>query len=205
MDKVVIIGYSGHGYVCIEAAISAGFKIENYFDDKFQEKNPYQLNYFGSEKGYDYSSLDLDLKVFASIGSNTIRGKVFKGIPEDRQTNIINKTSIVSSKAKLGLGIFISAGAIVNSLAEVSNGVILNTGSIIEHECVIGKFSHIAPGAVLAGNVTVGNYTMIGANAVVKHGIKIGNNVMVGAGAVVVKDIEDGAIVAGNPAINLKK
>jgi sugar O-acyltransferase (sialic acid O-acetyltransferase NeuD family) len=205
MDKIVIIGYSGHSYVCIDAALSSNTQVEGYFETELLEKNPYGLKYLGSEDGFDYSKLDQDLKVFVSIGSNTIRSKVYKGIPKNKNTSIIHQTSIISPKAKLGDGLFISANAIINSMAIIGDGVILNTGSIVEHECVIGEFSHIAPGAVLAGNVTVGDHTMIGANAVVKQGIRIGSNVMVGAGAVVVKDIEDGAVVAGNPAINLKK
>lgn len=205
MDKILIIGYSGHSYVCIDSAISSNIQVEGYFETKLQDKNPYDLEYLGSEKDIEYSKLDEGLKVFVSIGSNLIRSRVFKEIPKNRNTNIIHQTSIISPKAKLGKGLLISANAIVNSMVTINDGVILNTGSIIEHECEIGVFSHIAPGAILAGKVMVGHHTMIGANAVVKHGIKIGNNVMVGAGAVVVKDIEDGAVVAGNPAINLKK
>lgn len=205
MDKILIIGYSGHSYVCIDSAISSNIQVEGYFETKLQDKNPYDLEYLGSEKDIEYSKLDEGLKVFVSIGSNLIRSRVFKEIPKNRNTNIIHQTSIISPKAKLGKGLLISANAIVNSMVTINDGVILNTGSIVEHECEIGVFSHIAPGAILAGKVMVGHHTMIGANAVVKHGIKIGNNVMVGAGAVVVKDIEDGAVVAGNPAINLKK
>lgn len=205
MDKVMIIGYSGHAYVCIDAALSSGIEIQGYFEEKSKEKNPYGLKFLGSEVGYNFSNLDASVKLFVSIGSNILRSKVSQKIPAQKLTNIIHQSSIISPTVKLGQGILISSGAIVNSMVEIANGVILNSGSIVEHECKIGSFSHIAPGAVLAGSVEVGSCTMIGANAVVKEGVKIGNNVMVGAGAVVVKNIDDGGLVAGNPAINLKK
>ncbi len=204
MDKVLIIGYSGHAYVCIDAALSSKVKVLGYFENKLKSKNPYQLKYLGSEIDYDFSKLDKELKIFVSMGSNELRSKIFKNIPVGRRINVIHQNSIVSPTVKLGQGILISGGAIVNSLAEINNGVILNTGCIVEHECKIGEFSHIAPGAVLAGNVEVGSCTMIGANAVEKQGVTIGNNVMVGAGAVVIRNVEDGTVVAGNPAVNLK-
>ncbi len=41
---------------------------------------------------------------------------------------------------------------------------------------------------------------IIGANAVLIPGVRIGARALVGAGSVVTKDVEPGAIVAGNPA-----
>jgi len=45
----------------------------------------------------------------------------------------------------------------------------------------------------------------IGANAVILPGITIGENALIGAGAVVTKDVEDNAVVVGNPIRNLEK
>jgi acetyltransferase-like isoleucine patch superfamily enzyme len=44
----------------------------------------------------------------------------------------------------------------------------------------------------------------IGANSTLLPGVVIGRNVLVGAGSVVVRDVPDGAIVAGNPAKFIK-
>jgi len=51
----------------------------------------------------------------------------------------------------------------------------------------------------------IGRDVWIGANAVILGGVTIGDGAMVGAGAVVTKDVESGAIVAGNPARLLRK
>jgi len=48
------------------------------------------------------------------------------------------------------------------------------------------------------------NGAIIGANVTVLPGIIIGIKALVGAGAVVVKDVPDGAVVAGNPARVIK-
>ena len=44
----------------------------------------------------------------------------------------------------------------------------------------------------------------IGANATVLPGVVIGRGALVGAGAVVVRDVPDGKVVVGNPAVIIK-
>lgn len=45
----------------------------------------------------------------------------------------------------------------------------------------------------------------IGSNATILSGVTIGEGALVGAGAVVTKDVPDNAVVAGNPAVFLRK
>lgn len=50
------------------------------------------------------------------------------------------------------------------------------------------------------GKIKVGNYTYIGEDAKIMAGVTLGSDVIVGAGSVVTRSVEDGVIVAGNPA-----
>lgn len=50
------------------------------------------------------------------------------------------------------------------------------------------------------GEITVGDNSVIGGNSIILYNVKIGNDVLVAAGSVVTHDVEDYAIVAGNPA-----
>lgn len=50
----------------------------------------------------------------------------------------------------------------------------------------------------------IGNDVWIGVNATILEGIKIGNGAIVGASSVVTKDVEEYAIVVGNPAKKIK-
>jgi acetyltransferase-like isoleucine patch superfamily enzyme len=54
------------------------------------------------------------------------------------------------------------------------------------------------------GNIRVGNDVWIGHGAIVISGVTIGNGAIVGAGSVVTKNVEDFAVVAGNPARFIK-
>lgn len=51
------------------------------------------------------------------------------------------------------------------------------------------------------GRVSIGENTFIGTKSIILPGIKIGDNVILGAGSVVTKNIPNGSVAAGNPAI----
>ena len=53
--------------------------------------------------------------------------------------------------------------------------------------------------------VKIGDNVWIGMNAVILKGVRIGDNSIVAAGAVVTKSVPPNTIVAGNPAIEVKK
>lgn len=201
MNKHVIIGYSGHSYVVIEAATVSGIKVSGYTEKNPVKSNPYKLEYCGFEGASDFDGWGKKFSFILGIGDNKVRTKVAKLLTEKEENivTIIHPDSAISQSAKIGEGTFISSGVQMNALANIGKGVIINTGAIVEHECKVDDYSHIAPGAVLAGNVTVGKQSFVGANAFVKEGIKIGNNVIIGAGTVVLNDIESGKKVVGNP------
>lgn len=201
-DKLVLIGYSGHGYVAAETIIAEDDEITGYCDREKKDLNPYGLRYLGSEEREEVLQVIGEYAFHIGIGDNNIREKVFLRLSKLSQARFhtaVHPSAVIASTAEVGTGVLIAAGAIVNPLASIGKGVICNTGSIIEHECRVEDFAHIAPGAVLAGNVTVGKKSFIGANAVIKQGVTIGKKVTVGAGSVILRNIPDGAVVVGNP------
>jgi len=196
INKLSIIGYSGHSYVCIDVALENSIGIIGYYDTHKKKYNPYGLKYLGRDNGSISNS-------FICIGDNSKRQSIYNSLfPEinEETVNLIHPRSVISNKVNLETLILICAGAVVNPLADIGTGCIINTNAVIEHECKIGNFVHIAPSAVLAGNVTVGDRTLVGANSIVKEGVNIGNDVIIGAGAVILKDVLEGETVIGNPA-----
>jgi sugar O-acyltransferase (sialic acid O-acetyltransferase NeuD family) len=196
--RIVLIGYSGHSYGCVEVAIKQGFSIVGYHDVLEKVSNPYNLKYLGHE-----DNIDSNNRPFIALGDNSIRRKIYEKLRSNNiflNTSLIHSNTTISKSSLIEEQTFISAGVIINPQVKIGVGCIINTGAIIEHDCSIGKFSHIAPGAVLAGNVSIGSGCMIGANAAIKQGVKVGDNVIIGAGAVVLKDVNSNTIFVGNPA-----
>jgi len=202
MYKPVIIGYSGHGFVVLDAAEKAGLNVQAYTEKEEQTYNPFNLKYFGFEGDENFDGWNKDHEFILGIGDNRIREKVTELVAskKGKLISVIHPSAKISSYTKIGNGTFVAAGAMINPLVKIGKSVIINTGAIIEHECQIGNSAHIAPGAVLAGNVKVGIRSFIGANAVIKEGVIIGDDVIIGAGTVVLKDVANNKKLVGNPA-----
>ncbi len=142
-----------------------------------------------------------------SVGDASARIRLFNLGLNRKLTplTVIAPSASVSAWSELGPGCQIMAGAIIQTSARLAENVIINSGAIVEHDCEIHAHAHVATGARLCGSVKVGAQSHIGAGATVRQGISIGNNAVIGAGAVVVKDVQDGATVAGVPAEPLRK
>jgi len=200
INKVILVGYSGHGFVVAEAAALSDIKIEGYLEPEEVSPNHFNLEYLGFEMDPNFD-WEADIRFILGMGDNHIRHKLGKLILSKEKTllNIIHPTASVTKMLTLGVGNFIARNAAINPLVEIGDFCIINTGAIVEHECKIKDAVHIGPGAVLAGGVEVGTNTFVGANAVVKQGVKIGDNVIIGAGSVIIKDVENNSKVVGNP------
>ena len=206
LDKpVVLIGYSGHGYVVGDAAILSGLNLKYYCDKWKSDENPLSLDYLGYEGSVEFKGWSSDFDYILGIGDNKIRRKSWELINAHnfKVLNVIHPSSVISSRISIGDGNFISGNVSINAMTTIENHCILNTGCIIEHDCTVKNGAHIAPGAVLAGGVSVGENSFIGANAVVRQGVKIGDDVIIGAGAVILNDIPSNSIYVGNPGKKL--
>jgi len=202
MQKVALIGYSGHAYVVADTLQQCGYELVGYFEKQTTKKNPFNISWLGFEQDPDFVDKTHGIYVFPAIGDNAIRAGIMNNLIKYNIAIaiVVSPNANVSKYASIDKGTIVCQGACINAFAVIEQGVIINTGAIIEHECIIKEFAHISPGAVLAGNITINKKSFIGANAVVKQGISIGKNVIIGAGSVVLKNIPDNEKWVGNPA-----
>lgn len=142
---MIIIGHSGHSYVCIDIALMNNIVLDGYCDLKPNTDNPYNLLFMGSEHNLKTGS-----KIFICVADNKIRKRIYsRTINLDSDINLVHPDSIISHTVKMGYQTLICGGSIINAQVKIGNGCIINSGCIIEHQCEIGDFSHIAPSAVL--------------------------------------------------------
>lgn len=78
----------------------------------------------------------------------------------------------------------------------------------------VGDYSYIAFGSVLLthdmsrnlhGYVKIGKKCFIGCNSIILPNVSVGDEVVVAAGSVVTKDVPSNVMVAGNPAVIIKR
>lgn len=194
LNRLVIIGASGHGKVIADIALLNGYEDIVFLDDDENIKVCAGFPVVG--KTLDAYSIPGD-KIVA-IGNAEIRERI-----QDKITDVvtlIHPNAVISRRVEIGAGSVVMAGAIINSDSKIGRGCIINTGSSLDHDCVVNDFAHVSVGAHLAGMVTVGVRTWIGAGAVVINNLNICGDCMVGAGAVVVRDITKRGTYIGVPA-----
>jgi sugar O-acyltransferase (sialic acid O-acetyltransferase NeuD family) len=120
-------------------------------------------------------------------------------------TSVVHPRAIVSPRAVIEEGAFVGAGAIVASHAHIGRHVLLNRGSNIGHDVRLHPFVTVSPGATLAGAVQVGAGAYIGVGAAIRDHLSIGAGAVIAAGAVVVKPVDSNVMVAGCPAVVMKR
>ena len=75
----------------------------------------------------------------------------------------------------------------------------------IAHNVIIGKGAIIAAQSGIAGSTTVGDNVVIGGQSGISGHLIIGDNVKLAARSGITKNITDNSVVAGFPAIDIKK
>ena len=198
---MILIGAGGHGKVVLDAALLAGVKVDVLLDDA-----PGCDALFGvpvRRRAADGADFSEGGEFLVSIGDDETRRRVFDELVSRGvvPVNIVHPKAWISPRAELGRGVFAAALAVVNPGAKVGDDCILNTACSVDHDCEVGAHVHLCPGVRLAGGVSVGALTMVGTGAMVLPGVRIGERCVVGAGAVVTRDVADGCVVAGVPAV----
>ena len=110
---------------------------------------------------------------------------------------------LLKDHSELGANCTIDRGSIGDTV--IGKNTFLDNQVHVAHNVKIGDNCMIAGQVGFAGSSVVGDNVSIGGQAGVSGHLKIGNNVKIGGGSGVVKDIPDGAVVMGYPAVPLKK
>ncbi len=197
MNRLVIIGASGHGKVIADIALKCGYRNIAFIDD----------NAVGKCMGFPIIGTCEELMLFAdgntdfiiAIGNNKIR-RMIAGKYNLNWTTLSHPSAIVGSNVQIGRGTVIMAGAIISPAVVIGDHCIINTAAIVEHDNRLGNYVHISPNAALGGTVHVGDNTHIGIGASIRNNIDICENCVVGAGSVVVKNITASGVYVGAPS-----
>lgn len=202
MQRLAILGASGHGKVAADIATQRGWETIVFYDDAWPDKTVLEGWSVEGTSGDLLQRLASYDAIFVAIGNNRARSRQLARLLDARAplATLIHPAAILSPFATLGAGVMLVAGAIVNAFASLERGCIVNTGASVGHDCVLGECVHLAPGVNIGGATRIGDRSWIGIGSAVRQETRIGKDVTVGAGAVVIGPVEDGQTVVGIPA-----
>jgi len=198
MNRLIIIGASGHGRVVADIAVLNGYKDIVFLDDDENAKECAGWPVIGK------SDEAPDGEVFVAVGNAETRKRLMELYEDREQPILIHPSAVVAKDVEIGKGSVVMAGVVINPGAKIGRGVIVNTCSSVDHDCVVDDYCHVAVGAHLSGTVVVGSQTWIGTGATISNNVNICGGCIIGAGAVVVKDINNTGTYVGVPVKKVK-
>ena len=198
MNKLIIIGASGHGKVVADIAALNGYKDIVFLDDDESIRECAGYPVIGK------SAEAPDGEIFVAVGNADTRKRLMELYKDRVLPVLIHPNAVVAEGVEISVGSVVMAGAVINPGARIGKGCIINTSSSVDHDCIVEDFCHISVGAHLSGTVVVGTGTWIGTGAIVSNNINICGGCMIGAGAVVIKDIDEPGTYVGVPAKELR-
>lgn len=204
LNRLVIIGASGHGKVIADIAVKCGYKDIVFLDDNENVKECAGFPVKGTTANVkEYQKWDF----IVAIGDAVVRENIYKNLEKHsfKIVSLIHPDAVISRRVNIGKGTVVMAGAVINSDTTIGKGCIVNTGASVDHDGVVEDFVHISVGAHVAGTVHIGLRTWIGAGAIILNNLNVCTDCMVGAGAVVIKNLDQPGTYIGVPAKQLVK
>lgn len=203
---VIIFGASGLGRVALNIFSSRGIMAYCFLDDD-EELHNQEINdviVMGHTKDDGFLKyIGKKCQAFVAIEDREGRRDIVELLKSRRKVmplNAIHDMAYVSEEAHIGHGNLINVGAVVNPNAKITNHCIIHSQAVIEYGAKLDEFVQVGTSAVISPKAHIGEGALIGAGAVIATGIKIGKGAQVAPGAVVLQNVEDDAIVFGNPA-----
>jgi len=110
---------------------------------------------------------------------------------------------IIEDDVEIGANTAIDRAAL--DVTFIGRGSKIDDLVMIGHNCRVGRHVILVGQAGISGSVTLGDYVTVAGQAGLAGHIRIGSRVIVGAQAGVTKDVPDGQIILGAPAIDARR
>ena len=208
--RSVIIGGGRYGEVYLSYLKEDGVEIVGFLDDDINHSK--LLNGIPLLGTTDLlpdlkSKFDVDA-IYCPLGNNRIRVDFLRYARElgYKTPNYIHPTAYISPNVEIGNeGIYILGNTYVMPHVTIDKDVMISVGANIIHHTHLKQGVFISNGVNLGASLVADECAYLGMGSTIMTGVtRLGKDSLIGAGAVVIKDVPDGAVVAGIPAKIIK-
>jgi sugar O-acyltransferase (sialic acid O-acetyltransferase NeuD family) len=211
MQKIVIIGSSGHAKVILDIVEKQALYSVVGLIDSFRAVGEESLGYpiIGRESDLPRLLVEHSIEgAIIAIGDNSVRERVYNTLselcPKLPFVCAIHPGASIGKCVTIGAGTVVMAGAVVNPCCEVGRFCIVNTQASLDHDSVMEDFSSLAPAATTGGNCRIGRHSAIGIGANLRHGVTVGEHAVIGGSSMVLSDIDPFVVAYGVPAKKIR-
>jgi len=208
--QLVIIGNAGAARECLwllgevaprepDLTFKGFLAFEGYAGD-LRELSRLQL---GNDD--EYCAAPGDVFVIG-IGMPALRAKAWAKWKERGAVfiNLIHPACFMAKDISMGEGNIITPACSFSCNVTVGNANYFNGGVVVGHDTRIGDANFFSTYSVIGGNALVGSRNSFGVGAAALERTKIGNDNIIAPGSCLYKGCLDNALMAGNPALNIK-
>ncbi len=208
--KSIIIGAGKYGEVYFSYLKEAGVNVVGYLDD-----NPnVQGAMFGGVPVIGPTSILPSLKeafdveaVYCPLGNNRLRVEFLSHarVLGYKTPSYIHPTVTMSDNVTIGEGVYILLGTNIMPHTVIENFVMISMGVNVAHHNMLKTGTFLSTGCNFGTSIVAEEYTYCGIGSTIMTGLhRLGKDCLIGAGAVVIRDVPDGAVVAGVPGKVIK-
>ena len=208
--KSVIIGAGTYGEVYLAYLLESGVDIVGFLDDSpaLQGTDVKGVPVLGTISSLETLSATHGVEaVYCPIGNNKLRVKFLQYAKElgYKTPNYIHPSVIISPNVTIGEGVYILLGSSVMPYTTIKDYVMISMNVGLAHHSVLEEGVFLSTGCNFGASIHAKKYAYCGISSTIMTGIKeLGEDCLVGAGAVVIRDVPEGAVVAGVPAKVIK-
>lgn len=206
--KSIIIGAGKYGSVYLKYLKDAGVEIVGFLDDNPLKKEVDGLPVLGSVSLMPTLRESHGIEaVYCPLGDNRIRVKLLEEASKlgYYTPSFIHSAVTLSPDVKIGKGVYILLGSNIMPCTQIEDYVMISMGVNVAHHNILRKGTFLSTGCNFGASIVAEPYTYCGIASTIMTGLhRLGQDCLIGAGAVVIRDVPDGAIMAGVPAKVIK-
>lgn len=205
--KSIILGAGTYGEVYLAYLREAGIDVIGFADDDivYENKEIRGVPVLGAIRDLQSIKDNYAIEaVYCPIGSNKLRVHFLdfaRSLGLNTPNYIHPSVSIAPEVSIANEGVYILQNTQIMPYVTIEKDVMISSGANIIHHSHLDQGVFVSNGVNLGANVHAMKFAYCGMGSTIMTGVKtLGEDCLIGAGAVVIRDVPDGAVMAGVPA-----